>query len=245
MSRTLAEICEPIFQYACRLSRASRKGAAAGGAGGAGGGGPETAQVSAELTGLLQSARAEAAKAGKAEAFDRVEIVLMYFLDSMVRQSSLPIAKSWPGLAAAKGKPGGDEEFFDELDETLRDSSPGAVDRLGVFYACLGLGFTGWYTGQHDFLRKKMQEIASRLRGQIDADVSARLCPDAYQSVNTSDLVQPASRSVAGVAVALVGLGITLVIVNIAIYLDARRQMGGALEKIVQTSAPDAPGGGR
>ena len=238
MSRTLTDLCEPFFQYVCRLNRAARKGAAvqASGQGSPGpqGTGPDATAVNRDLNALLSDIRAEAGKEGKAEAFTKSEIVLCYFADSMIRQSTLPFARSWSGLAAQRSRPGGDEEFFDELDETLRDASPAAAERLGVFYTCLGLGFTGWYTGQHDFLRKKMQEVASRLRGQMDADLSARLCPDAYQSVNTADLVQPASRSVVGVVVALVGLAITLVIVNFAVYLDRRGQMNKALERIIQ-----------
>jgi len=37
-----------------------------------------------------------------------------------------------------------------------------------------------------------------------------------------------------GVVVALVGLAITLVIVNFAVYLDRRGQMNKALERIIQ-----------
>lgn len=247
MSRTLTDLCEPYFQYVCRLNRAARKGAAAGSAQPAattavGGTGPDAPGVMRDLNALLADIREQASKEGKADAYAKTELVLCYFADSMIRQSTLPFARSWAGLSAQRGKAGGDEEFFDELDETLRDSSPAAAERLGVFYTCLGLGFTGWYTGQHDFLRKKMQEIASRLRGQMDADLSARLCPDAYQSVNTADLVQPASRSVVGVVVALVGLAITLVIVNLAVYLDRRGQMNKALERIIQNDqAEGAP----
>ena len=33
---TLLDVCEPLFQYVCRLSRAARKGASAGGSGAGG-----------------------------------------------------------------------------------------------------------------------------------------------------------------------------------------------------------------
>ena len=33
-----------------------------------------------------------------------------------------------------------------------------------VLDTCMGLGFTGWYKGQTDYLQKKMTEIAARIR---------------------------------------------------------------------------------
>ena len=51
----------------------------------------------------------------------------------------------------------------ESLDETLAEKGSEADERLEVYYACLGLGFQGWYAGQPEFLRKKMSEIAPRI----------------------------------------------------------------------------------
>ena len=218
---TLAECCEPVFQSVCRLNRSARKGVS-----------PEMDQARTELQSALAESRSRAEGAGHAAAFVRVEIILLYFVDFMVRQSKLSFASQWSDLARERGRLGGDEDFFDQLDETLKDKSDEARECLGVYYSCIGLGFTGWYTGQGDFLRKKMQEVSSRLRGMMDADRSARICPESYEHVNTADLVQPPSRSLAGVVIVAVGLAITLLAANIALYLDKRAGMSRAFRDL-------------
>jgi hypothetical protein len=109
-----------------------------------------------------------------------------------------------------------------------------------VFYTCLGLGFTGWYTGQPEVLRKKMLEISSRLRGReggVDADRSARICPEAYEHVNTADLVQPPARRLVGVGIVLAGLAITMFAANVLLFLDRQQQMRSALRMVTQKQA--------
>lgn len=218
---TLVECCEPLFQYVCRLNRSARKGAS-----------PEMAQVRADITGILSECRARAAANKLAEPYDRIEIILIYFTDFMVRESRLTFARQWQDLAQERNKQGGDEDFFDQLDETLKDTSEGATQRLAVFYTCIGLGFTGWYTGQPEYLRKKMLEIASRLRGMMDADRSAKICPESYEYVNTADLVQPPSRKLVGVAIVLLGLAVTLFAANVVMYMDKRSKMLTSLKAL-------------
>ena len=109
----------------------------------------------------------------------------------MISEIGLSWAREWKELAFEHQEMAGDEKFFDLLEETLKDKSPAANQRLAVFYTCIGLGFTGWYTGQPEYLRRKMKEIAARLQagGQI-AD-AARICADAYEKVDTRDLIEP------------------------------------------------------
>lgn len=218
---TLVEVCEPLFQYVCRINRSARKGSS-----------PEIAQVKAEIKTLLAECKARAQSNRLAEPYDKIEITLLYFVDFMVRESKLSFAKQWQDLAHERNKLAGDEDFFDQLDETLKDPSESATERLGVFYTCMGLGFTGWYTGQPDFLRRKMSEVSSRLRGLMDADRSAKICPESYEHVNTADLVQPPSRKLVGVAIVLLGLGITLAAANVVLYLDKRGVLTSALKDL-------------
>lgn len=220
---TLVECCEPLFQYVCRLNRSARKGVS-----------PEMAQVKADLKGLLAECKAKAAANRLGDAFDKVEIILLYFIDFMVRESKLTFARQWRDLAHERNKLAGDEDFFDELDQTLKDPSDNATERLGVYYTCLGLGFTGWYTGQPEYLRKKQLEVASRLRGMMDADRSAKICPESYENVNTSDLVQPPARTLVAVAIVLIGLTATLFAANVALYLDKQGRMKDALGALMK-----------
>jgi type VI secretion system protein ImpK len=234
---TLVECCEPLFQYVCRLNRSARKGVSA-----------EMVQVRSEVKGVLAECRGRAGQHQQQENYEKVEIILLYFVDFMVRSSTLPFARQWQDLAQEKGQMAGDEDFFDQLDATLRDTSDAATERVGVFYTCMGLGFTGWYAGQPDVLRKKMLEISSRLRGQMDADRSARICPEAYEHVNVSDLVQPPAGKLMGVGIVLAGLALTMFAANIALYLDKQTSMKQSLHSLVkkqgEAGAPAAPKGG-
>ena len=189
---TLIELCEPLFQYVCRLSRSARKGGAF-----------EHTQVQAEIKALLVDIKAKSAgtQPPLVESFDKIEIVLMFFVDFMIKESALPWAKEWKELAFERNELAGDEKFFDLLEDTLKDRSPSAPERLAVFYTCLGLGFTGWYTGQPEFLRRKMKEIAGRLQTATESgggDI-ARICPDAYEHVDTRDLVEPPGTKLLGI----------------------------------------------
>jgi type IV/VI secretion system ImpK/VasF family protein len=221
---TILDCCEPLFQWACRLNRAIRKGVA-----------PAAAASAAEARKLLAECGERARSAGLAEAFTRIEPVLVYFIDSVGLTS--PDRATWPSLAKERGLDDGKEEFFDRLDEALRDQSPQAPQTLAVFYTCMGLGFTGWYAGQPEVLRKKMQDLAARLRPMIDADPTARVTPEAYEHVNTADLTEPPSRRLGAVVIAAVGLAITLLAANAVAYLQKRSELKGSLDTIINAAS--------
>ncbi len=230
MSKTLLEACEPLFQYVCRLSRSARKGAT-----------PDPAVVRAEirqllgeLTSTLRGTRELSVHA------DKIELPLIYFVDYTIKESSLPWARDWKELAFERDRFAGDQEFFDLLEQELSDPSEQATERLGVYYTCLGLGFQGFFVGQPEYLRRKMTEIHARIRGRVDADQAARICPEAYEHTDTSDLVTPPSRSLAGVAIALLGLVIVLVAVNGAMYAVATQELRTAFHDIAEAGADPA-----
>lgn len=227
---TLPECCEPLFQWACRMNRAIRKNVA-----------PPASCAAVEARKVLAGCAEQAQAAGIGEAFTRIEPVLCWFVDSVGR--TCPDGASWPGLAAERELDDGKEEFFDRLDEALRDQSPQATQTLAVFYTCLGLGFTGWYAGQPDVLRKKMQDIAGRIRPMIDADPTARVTPEAYEHVNTADLTEPPARRLGAVIIAAAGLAVTLLIANAVAYLQKRSELKGSLDAIVQSAGDGGSGG--
>ena len=227
---TLPQVCEPLFQWACRLNRSIRKGVA-----------PPASQSREEAAAMLAEVRARAEQAGIAERLARAEPVLLYFTDFTAR--ALPDAAQWPSLAQERGLEGGDEEFFDRLDETLRDASPEATEQISVFYTCMGLGFSGWYTGQPEVLRRKMQECAARLRPQIDADPTARVTPEAYEHVNTADLTEPPARRLGALLIVAAGLALTLLVANAVAYIQKRAELKSSLDVIIR-AAEGVPGTG-
>jgi type VI protein secretion system component VasF len=228
----LTELCEPLFQYICLLNRSARKGANYG-----------LNQVRSEVTGILGDIRAKAATDPKlAAAYASVEPVLLFFVDSMIKNSNLGFAADWQELAHEIDEYDGDEKFFDMLDDALRDPAADAVMRLRVFYTCLGLGFTGWYAGQTELLRKRMLEISARIRGVTEADHASRIIPEAYEHVNTGNLIDPPGASLTGIGIALGGLLIVLFVANMYLYKSSSRNMNEAIQNIVRTDAAPPPG---
>src|SRR5947208_17000603 len=205
---TLLELSDPLFQYICRFNRSARKG-----------GHHDPQHVRQEVKAILTDMAAKArSQPGLSTQFEKIEIVLMFFVDFVIKSSPISNSGEWQELAFDRKELAGDEKFFDLLEETLADRSEQANERLSIFYTCMGLGFTGWYTGQPEYLRKKMMECSTRIRSLIDTDQSSRICPESYEHVDTSDLVQPPSASLVGIGIALIGLVLVLFIANAYMY---------------------------
>ena len=220
---TLLELCEPLFQYICRLNRSGRKG-----------GTFEPAFVRAEIDAFFKNMKQRAAEdPNLTSQFDKIEMPLIFFVDFMIKESALPFARQWKEIAYEHNELAGDEKFFDLLDETLADPSQAATERLSVYYVCMGLGFTGWYTGQPEYLRKKMLEIAARIRGIMDVDEQTRICPEAYEYVDKSDLVQPPGMKLLGIFIALVGMAIVMFVANFLLFRTTASELQAALQKII------------
>ncbi len=220
---TLLELCEPLFQYICRLNRSGRKG-----------GSFEPSRVRSEIDDIFDSMRSKAsADPNLTSQFEKVEMPLVFFVDFMIKESSLPFARQWQEIAYEHNELAGDEKFFDLLDETLADPSQAATDRLAIYYVCLGLGFTGWYTGQPEYLRKKQLEICARTRGIMDVDGAARICPEAYEHVDTSDLVQPPGMKLLGIFIALIGMTVVVFVANFLVYSTTSSDLQAALREVI------------
>ncbi len=219
---TLLELCEPLFQYVCRLNRSPRKG-----------GTQELNRVRSEVVAVFGDMKSKASSDPQLlSQCEKVELPLIFFVDFMIKESGLSFARDWRELAHERDELAGDEAFFQHLEETLADSSEAAKERLAVFYTCIGLGFTGWYTGQPEHLRKKMLEISARIRGMMNVEELSRICPEAYEHTDTRDLTEPIGAKLVGMIVALIGLGIVLFVTNIYLYMRASKDLDTALDKI-------------
>ena len=171
---------------------------------------------------------------------------LIFFVDSMISESGHSFAGKWNQnrLAYEQKELAGDEKFFDLLDDTISDQSDDASERLAAFYTMIGLGFSGWYVGQPEYLRKKMMEMAPRIRMYMETDITARLCPEAYEKVDTRDLVEPPSKSIALIAIAFVVFSITTLACNYYLFNKTTSSLIGYLREIVKHEA-DFNSGGR
>ncbi len=225
---TLSGLCEPLMQYVCRLSRSARKGVQL-----------DQSQVRSDVRALVGELGAQSQGDEKLKGkFHAVRLPLIVFVDEMVGERIETLSEGWAPIAdEVEGREVESREFFDALEDALSDQTPSGLERVEVLHTCLGLGFTGGRTqGEIEGLLERTTE---RLRPMMDADPSARVCPEAYEHVDTSDLIQPAGRSVTGIAVALVVLLLVVVVGNAVIYRAASGELQGALRTIM-----DVMGGG-
>jgi hypothetical protein len=226
---TLLELSEPLFQYICRLNRSGRKG-----------GNYDLNQVQSELKGILADAKNTALTANLTDQWDKIELPLIFFCDFMIKTSTLPWALDWREIAFERHELTGDAKFFTLLEETLRDKSPGANDRLAVYYTCIGLGFQGEYIGQPEYLRRKMKEIAARLQAAGSFNETHKICSDAYDKVDTRDLIEPPGTKLIGIGIALVGLIVVLFFTYGFLYNDAAHKLKAALNTVQEKAAAAA-----
>lgn len=219
---TLVELCEPLFQYVCRLNRSARRGASIA-----------QGTVRAELHALFAQMKDKAAQTpGMTEQYERVRLPLVYFVDFMIKESSLSFAKKWQELAFEEEKFAGDEDFFEILEQTLADQSALANERLAVFYTAVGLGMAGIYIRQPEKLRSYMNEMWARLRPKYGGDETARICPEAYENVDTRVIWPTAARGIGFILVGLVGLVVGVLGANFYLYHISAKDLSGALERI-------------
>jgi type IV/VI secretion system ImpK/VasF family protein len=210
---SLLELCEPLFKKICLLNRLGRKGGSLSTS-------SDLEKLRLEIKQLFTDIEKRASTdSGLAAQWQKVELPLIFFVDSMIAECGLSVSAAWNEnrLAYDRKELAGDEKFFDLLDETLSDSSEQATERLQIFYTCLGLGFTGWYAGQSEYLRGKMHDIGQRIQDTMDTNPNVRICPEAYAGVDTRDLIQGPGIGIG--AIGIICLGLCLIVFSVEIYL--------------------------
>jgi|GEM_PF-526892 len=248
---TLVDLCEPVFQYLCRLNRAARAalgaprntGVTAFFTKSAGGGlaprGPTLhvnyASVRTEIVSLLNQMQKRAAGDFRlSEQVRQIDLPLKFFIDSYIAESKLPFAAEWNEnrLAYEQNELAGDEKLFDVIEETLRDRSSEATERLAVYYVFLGLGFTGPFGKQIELLRKTMNDIAPRIQHLLETDRLSHICPDAYQGVDGTNLIEPESNRLVLVVLLFVCFSVAAVVAFVFLYSQASNALNNALDNV-------------
>ncbi len=223
---TLLDLCEPLFQYVCQLNRMGRSG-----------GTPDYSRVRGEVKALLSDLAQKAnVDVRLLNQFKKMELALLFFADSMIASSKLKFAGQWHQnrLAYEQKEKAGDEKFFDLLEASLSDSSEEAEERLAVFYVCLGLGFTGMYAAQPEQLRKYMNNIFPRIRHRVDYDLTARICDDAYKSVDTRSFLQPPSQRIWWIVIVFVFLSLSMLVLYYGMYMHASDALRTSLDQVIR-----------
>jgi len=249
---TLLELAEPIFQYVCRLNRLGRRSGSAAPKGDtsffAKPGAPPAATavrgasldypvVRAEVKALLEDFLTKTGNDIRlSNQVRKMELPIIFFIDAMIAESSLPFARQWNDnrLAFERSELAGDEKFFDLLEETLKDNSEDASERLALFYMCIGLGFTGIYFRDPQYLRRTMQTIAPRIRHLVEGDAAAKICPENYEGIDTRNLVQPPSSRMVLVGMIFLCFTLATLVTYIFLYADGSRKLRSSLADIEQ-----------
>lgn len=114
-----------------------------------------------EIRSLISEAKENASKSPSLEReFSRVEKPLVFFVDYMVKEGNFPFNNEWREIGREYNELSGDEKFFDMLTETLDD--PDSANCLEIFYNLMGLGFSGVYQNDPEYLERRMKVCASR-----------------------------------------------------------------------------------
>lgn len=225
---SLAELHEPLFQYICMLNRIARN---------PGGENIEYAALRKIIEEMLADMENRAqVESILAQQFAKTKMPLIFFIDSMMAESQLGLAGEWHRnrMAYDHNELAGDEKFFDFLDDTLKQTGKEADERLAFYYTCLGLGFSGWYNGQPEYLRQKTLEVGQRVpRDLIDTNHTAKVCPEAYLHLDTRNLVEPPGLKLATMAILFGGLMLVVLVMNIYLFRTASTGLGESLRVII------------
>lgn len=218
---TLLELCEPLFQYVCRLLRLARTGRAM-----------EMDKVRNDIARIFSDVKAKASiSAELATQYEKVELPLIFFVDFVIKESKLSFARDWLELGRERNELAGDEKFFDLLDVELADPSDASTQRLVIFYTCIGLGFTGIYAGHPQKIQRLTLRISARISDMMDADENSYICPEVYENVDSRDFTKPPGKKLVGIVIALIGL----IVIWALAYCYLFRTESDKMEKYLKT----------
>jgi hypothetical protein len=79
-----------------------------------------------------------------------------------------------------------------------------------------------------------MFTIAQRIKRWLEADEAAKICPDAYQGVDTRDLTEPPSRKVLVISLIFACLIVACVISYIWLYHRSAGELTASFDAINQ-----------
>ena len=232
---SLLENCEPLFLYICVLNRIAKLKER--------GRGYEYDVVRSTIERMLAEMQPKAAADFQLqEQVRKIELPLIFFVDSFVSESELSFASQWNSerLAFKRNEHAGDEKFFKLLDETiqeatLKDKSAEAAERLAVFYVCLGLGFRGH--GQNPKrLRQYFDDIGRHISPSMDRNWDEEIIKE--QFADSTNLVAPPSRMLVLILILFLCLTLATVFSYIWMFREGSHSLSTSIKTILQNKSP-------
>lgn len=219
----LLQLCDPLFQYVCRLNRIAAHGC-------------EVTQkkVDGDIRKMLNKMKTQASvDSGLAEQFGKVLPPLVFFVDYMIRKSQLSFNHQWRNLAYTMFKEmAGDERFFCLLDEELARNDEAAAERVAIYYTCFGLGFKGLYLRQPDQIKQYMTRAWSRISDLLDSTDEAYLCPETYKYTDKRPMDKSVNSKLMAIAIVFVTLFLSWLAGSFWLFSNACHESNAMLEKI-------------
>ncbi len=182
------EACDPVFKRVCELNRIGRTGERC----------PDYAELRGEMLALLADVKKTMSADSSLERhWLPLELPLIFFIDSMISESQLPVAAEWnrKRIAYERKELAGDQKFFDLMESTLADQGVDATARVPVFYTCLGLGFLGMHAGHPEAVQKYMTDLSARIEPPPGGEMGSKITPEAYDNVDLRNLIRPKPMS--------------------------------------------------
>jgi len=227
---TLVQLTEPLFLYVGCLTRAAEHKTQF-----------DVEQVRREIISIFADIRLKAeAHPSLAYQYDRtINLILIFYVDFMIKESDLNIADEWVELAFDEQELAGDEQFFDLLEQTLSQNTEVALQQLTVFRECLRLGFTGCYSDDWKYIRQLHSDIDGKVFGER-FELSAALTPTAYEHTNEQDLPRRTLKQFSWARRFVVILVLAAIITNIFFFKYSSGQLRGILTQITDFSETEA-----
>ena len=240
---TLPELYEELFLEICDLNRIGRNG-----------GVRDYESVRADILSKLQGIRnrlQDAFRKAQADSdrqsethlahleaqVEKLELPILFFIDSMIAESKLSFARQWHlhRLAFEKNQRAGDQKFFELLEETLNDPKEEARERLVIYYTCLGLGFTGAFAGKPQQIKTLLSRMTDKIADLKEFDPHAPVCAAAYQHVDKRNLIEPPGRKMIMLALVFACFTLAAALSYIWMFKTASEELSDSIEVITKT----------
>jgi len=92
-----------------------------------------------------------------------------------------------------------------------------------------------------DYLIRVKRRVYARVRKSAGIMSAERMCPEAYEHVDTSNFIQQTGRKLGAMALALLGLIGFLLAANFFLFRYTSQTMGVVLDEIVKKSGAPLP----
>ena len=204
----LVEFCNPVFRQIIEWGRVGADEKSV-----------DPVAARSELVSMLDRMRLDSRQNPQlGQQFLQVELPLLFFID-FIMHDVIETGGSWQEMAFERNELAGDEKFFDLLEQTLGNPTDPATERIGVFYQCMALGFTGTFEPNSPDLHRLFRRCALRLGLAPEIVESGQLTPEAYENLDLVTRHRPFDpRKWRRAALIAAGLLIAVHITNLWIF---------------------------